>query len=251
MMRFVGAPYAYGVELVGGGCGPIGPQAMVSAFGRVAWMGQNSFWHFDGVAAPLASDIADYVFMHINRQTQGRVVAAHNGEFAEIWWLWPDFNSIEPNRYAIWNYADNTWSLGYLPRTAITEPAAFGLPLMGHVDGSVYQHEQGWTDDGNPRFSQIYAETGDIQLSEGDQGLCVRSVIPDGGGQANFRFHFYGQWEPEDQLEDYGVYPYTRTDGVIDALFEARAIRMRIEATADGGWELGRVRLDMVPGAGR
>lgn len=251
LMSFVGAPYAYGVQLVGAGCGPIGPQAMVSAFGRAAWMGQNNFWHYDGVPAPLPSDVADYVFMNINRQTQGRTVAAHNGEFAEIWWMWPDHSSVEPNRYTVWNYADNTWNIGHLSRTAITEPAAFGLPLMGHINGLVYQHEQGWTDDGASRSGTVYAETGDIQLSEGDSGICVRSIVPDGKNVVNFRFHFFGQWEPEDVMEDYGIYPYTRTDGLIDALFEARAIRMRIEGSADSGWELGRVRLDMVPGAGR
>jgi hypothetical protein len=89
-------------------------------------------------------------------------------------------------------------------------------------------------------------------FGEGDQGVCVRSVIPDvARSPTNIQYHFFGQWEPEGVLEDYGVYPYTRTDGIVDALFEARAIRMRIEAAADGPWELGRVRLDMVPGAGR
>lgn len=251
LLSFVGAPYAYGLQRVGGGCGPIGPQAMCAMVGRTVWMGQQSFWQYDGVPRPLQSDVADYVFGNINRQTQGRTVCAHNGEFPEIWWYWPDEASTDPNRYCCWNYADNNWTLGHLPRTGITEPGAFGLPLTGDANGFVYEHEQGWTDNGNPRLQQIYCETGDIQLSEGDQGICVRSIVPDAVNLANMQFHFYGQWEPQDTLEDYGIFPYTRTDGLIDALFEARAIRMRIEAAADGPWELGRVRLDMAPGAGR
>jgi hypothetical protein len=251
LLTFVGAPYAYGLAKVGAGCGPIGPNAMCAMVGRTVWMGQQSFWQFDGIPRPLPMDVTDYVFSNINRQTQGRTVCAHNGEFPEIWWLWPDESSIEPNRYVSWNYADNICQTGFLPRTGITEPAAFGLPLMGDVAGFVYQHEQGWTDNGNPRFGQIYCETGDIQLAEGDNGICVRSVIPDAINLNNIQFHFRGQWEPEDVLEDYGVYPYERTDGIIDALFEARAIRMRVEAAADGPWTLGRVRLDMVAGAGR
>lgn len=251
LFSFVGAPYAYGLQRVGAGCGPIGPQAMCAMTGRTVWMGQQTFWQFDGIPRPLPSDVADYVFANINRNTQGRTVCAHNGEFPEIWWLWPDESSTEPNRYASWNYADNIWQLGYLPRTAVTEPGAFGLPLMGDLNGYLYQHEQGWTDNGNPRFSQIYAETGDIMLAEGDQGICVRSIYPDAVNLNNMQFHFYGQWEPQDALEDYGVFPYERADGVIDALFEARAIRMRIEAAADGPFELGRIRLDMTAGAGR
>jgi hypothetical protein len=251
LLTFVGAPYGYGLAKVGAGCGPIGPNAMCAMVGRTVWMGQQCFWQFDGVPRPLPLDTTDFVFSNINRMTQGRTVCAHNGEFPEIWFLWPDESSVEPNRYTAWNYADNTVQTGFLPRTAITEPAAFGLPLMGDVNGYVYQHEQGWTDNGNPRFAQIFCETGDIQLAEGDNGICVRSVIPDAVNLSNIQFHFLGQWEPEDVLEDYGVYPYERTDGIVDALFEARAIRMRVEATADGPWTLGRVRLDMVPGAGR
>jgi hypothetical protein len=251
LLTFTGAPYAYGLAKVGDGCGPIGPQAICSALGRTAWMGQQCFWVWDGVPRPMQSDVTDYVFANINRQTQGRTVCGHNGEFPELWWLWPDEGSVEPNRYATWNYADNIWQLGRLARTAVTEPGAFGLPLMGDVNGYLFQHEQGWTDDGAPRFTQIYAETGDVQLGEGDQAMCVRSVIPDIVNPAALQFHFFGQWEPQDLLEDYGVYTYDRSDGLIDALFEARAIRMRIEAAADGPWELGRVRLDMVPGSGR
>jgi hypothetical protein len=200
---------------------------------------------------PMPMDVTDYVFYHLNLQTRGRTVCAHNGEFSEIWWFWPDESSVEPNRYAVWNYADNISLIGRLARSGITEPGAFGLPLMGDVNGFLYEHEQGWTDNGNPRFSQVYAETGDVQLGEGDQAVCVRSVSPDVVNPGNVQFHFFGQWEPEDVLEDYGVYQQQRSDGVIDALFEARAIRMRVEAAADGPWELGRVRLDMVPGAGR
>lgn len=251
LLSFTGAPYAYGLQKVGEGCGPIGPQAMCSMLGRTAWMGQQVFWAWDGVPRPMQSDVTDYVFTHINRNTQARTVCAHNGEFPELWWLWPDESSVEPNRYASWNYADNIWQLGFLPRTAVTEPGAFGLPLMGDMDGFLYQHEQGWTDNGAPRFSQIYAETGDIQLGEGDQGICVRSIIPDVRNPANVKFHFYGQWEPEDVLEDYGEFTQDRSDGLIDALFEARAIRMRVEAAADGPWELGHMRLDTVPGSGR
>lgn len=251
LLEFVGSPLAYGLAPVGRGCGPISPQAMCATVGRTVWMGQQCFWSFQGVPEVLPSDVADYVFSNINRQTQGRTVAYHNGEFSEIWWHWPDESSVDPNRYVLWNYAENTWSIGYLARTGVGEPGAFGLPLAGDAGGIVYQHEQGWTDNGNPRFSQIYCESGDIQLGEGDQGVVVRSVVPDAINLKNMQFHFYGQWEPEDVLEDYGVYPYERNDGLIDALFDARAVRMRIEAVADGPWTLGRVRLDMVPGAGR
>jgi hypothetical protein len=144
-----------------------------------------------------------------------------------------------------------------MARTGVTEPGAYGVPLMGDVNGFVYAHENGWTADGTMRGSTVFAETGDMQLGEGDAATCVRAFIPDARNQAQMQLHVFGQWEPEDVMQDFGVFPYTRTDGIIDALFEVRAMRLRVEGVDPElpgqvqPWALGRIRMDAVPGSGR
>ena len=257
LMTFVGPPYAYGIVRVGTGCSAISPQAMVATSARTVWMGQETFWIWEGVPMPLKCDIQDFIFSNLNRNTQGRVVACQNGLYPEIWFFYPDQTSVDPNRYAAWNYQQNIWIGGAMARTGCTEPAAYGRPLYGDVNGFVYGHEEGWLANGVQRGADVYAETGDMQLGQGDQGLCIRSIIPDFGNQQQAQIHLYGQWEPQDVMEDWGVFPYVRTDGIIDAMVEARVIRLRIEGVNQATdaqvvpWTLGRIRLDVVPGSAR
>ena len=256
-MQWVGPPYAYGLVRIGTGCSSVSPNAIVATSQRTVWMGQETFWIHEGVPRVLACDIQDLVFSNLNRNTQGRTVAAQNGLFPEVWFFYPDNTSLEPNRYAAWNYQANIWIGGMMPRTGVTEPGAYGLPLMGDVNGFVYAHENGWTADGAMRGATVFAETGDMQIGEGDQATCVRSFIPDARNLEQMQLHVFGQWEPQDIMEDFGVFPYERDDGIIDALFETRALRLRIEGVdpampgAVQPWALGRIRMDVVPGSGR
>ena len=256
-MQWVGPPYAYGITRVGTGCSAVSPEAMVATSARTVWMGQETFWIFEGVPRVLVCDIQDLVFSNLNRNTQGRTVAAQNGLFPELWFFYPDKTSLEPNRYAAWNYQANIWIGGMMARSGVTEPGAYGFPLMGDINGFVYAHENGWTADGTMRGSSVYAETGDMQIGEGDQATVVRAFYPDARNLAQMQLHLFGQWEAADEMEDFGVFPYVRDDGVIDALVETRALRLRIEGVDPDNagqvqpWALGRIRMDAVPGSGR
>lgn len=257
LMSWVGPPYAYGIERVGTGCSAISPNAMIATSARSAWMGQECFWLWEGVPIPLRCDIQSQVFNNINRDTQGRVVACQNGRFPEFWWFYPDATSKEPNRYAVWNYQANIWYGGYLSRTGCTEPAAYGLPLAGDANGYVYGHENGWTANGVDRGSTVWAESGDLMMGAGDRGLVIRAIIPDAGNLSQSQIHLLGRWQAQDAWEDWGVFPYVRTDGIIDAMVEGRIIKLRIEGATQPNvaqiqpWTLGRIAFDTVPGSGR
>lgn len=257
LMQWAGPPFAYGITRVGTGCSAVGPEAVCATASRTAWMGQDTFWIWEGVPMPLWCDVQEYVFANLNRDTQGRSFAAQNGIFPEIWWFYPDKSSLDPNRFVAWNYQQNIWIGGKLERTAMTEPAAYGLPLMGDINGFVYAHEDGWLANGQQMGGLVYAESGDIQIAQGDQGMCVRAIYPDALNLEQIQIHLFGQWESQDAMEDYGVFPYERTDGVIDALVEARTIKFRIEGVPQPTngqariWQLGNPRWDIVPGAGR
>jgi hypothetical protein len=251
LLQFLGPPFAYGLVRVGQGCPPAGPRATVATLGVTAWMGANTFWQWRGMPTPLPSPVQDYVFNRINRKTMQRTCGFHNAIFPEITWFYPSEASFICDSYVSWDYTSNAWSTGSLIRTAAAEPGANGYPMTGDQNGFLYQHEYGYTDNGNPRWPNIYAETGDIQLGAGDQGLMVTGLLPDATNLDVLSFGFTGQWAPGDVEEEFGPFVLTRTDGVVDTLFEARSVRLRVEPIGDQDWGLGRVRLWVTPGSGR
>jgi hypothetical protein len=261
-MTFLGPPDAYGIRRLATGCSAIGPNATIATAQSVAWMGQSAFWmYYGGVPMPIPCPVQQIVFDNINRDSQGRTAAAFNGLFPEMWWFYPDTSSVEPNRYVVWNFQTNAWYGGALTRTGLCEPAAFERPLMGDDTGQVYEHESGWSADGTPRGTAVYAESGDVIVGSGDRAAYIAQLQPDFSGDAEPQWHLFGRWEPEDIEEDWGVFDYTRQDGLIDVDQEARRVRFRIEnidppdiasrTASTPPWVLGQIGADVRPGAGR
>jgi hypothetical protein len=247
----------YGIARVGTACGPVGANAIASILGHTVWMGRETFWQWYGVPVPLACPFQGWVFENLSQTNAQHSFACANGVNPEIWFFYPDANNVEPNRYVVWNFQNNQWFAGELNRTAGCEPASYGLPLMGDATGQVYAHESGWLADGADRGNLVYAETGDFMLGQGDRGAMIRAIVPDLENIGQVQISLSGAWEPEDELEDYGAFPYVRTDGIIDALVEARALRLRIEGLTQATpgqvttWTLGRMAFDVVPGSAR
>jgi hypothetical protein len=252
-MTYQGPPFFYGIERVGGGCGIIGPNAHM-AFGNIAvWMSDKGFFSYDGVINPLESDVQDYVFNDINVFQGVKVTAAHYAELGEIWWFYPSANSVENNRYVIWNYRENHWAIGQLDRTAWLDAGVFTYPLAAGADNHIYEHEKGWTANGATRVGQIYAKSAPIELGQGDQVMSVRQILPDGcpNTPTCTRVSFEVQQTPLGPATTYGPYTFSRPDGYADARFTGRQAEMTVEATQDAPFRFGRIRLDAVPGGGR
>lgn len=254
LMRYVGAPLVYGIEKIGDSNGLIGPNAVLALDDRVVWMGENAFWSYDGVVRQVPSDVNDYVFNDINVLQGAKVYAGHNGEFGEVWWFYPTASSVENNRYVIWNYREGWWSYGQLARTTWVPKDVWPYAIAASPDGHMYQHEQGWTDNGATRVGQIYAETGALELGSGDRFMEVRQLIPDGcpNVPSCTRAFFNLRRTPMDEVyRTVGPVLFDRDDGYAQARFAGRQVEMRIEATQDNTFRFGEMRADVVPGSGR
>jgi hypothetical protein len=224
---------------------------MVATSGRAVWWGQHQFWAWDGGLRPLDCPLGDFLDSDVSVPNRGQTYGWHNGLFPEITWGYCSQSALTPDRYVTWNYQRNQWWHGALERSIGCEPGAFGLPILGDAAGFLYQHETGYLADGSPRGALVYAETGDLQDGEGDNGIFLAAIVPDLRQAELVRFRLRGQWEPEGPEDDFGAYELTRADGLIDTCLEARSLRLRVEGVNDGPWALGRIRLDVRPGAGR
>ena len=264
MMSYVGTPYAYGIVQIGAGCGPVSPRAVAGAGSFVAWMSLQNFWLWNGNVQPLPCDVKNWFFSVLKAGSEGRLFGSANPQFAELWWDFPDNNSSsgENNRYIAFNYGvqPNYWLIGMRNRTAGDRIGTLDYPVLGGVGpagGVLYQHEAGYLDNGAPRASagEVYVESGSLDPGESNNRFHVKQVIFDSTTDPNlappFGFRFFSREEPWSTVElDTGLYTEIH-DGLVDTRFSGRSVRMRLEATADVPFTVGRTRLLMTQGGSR
>jgi hypothetical protein len=90
-------------------------------------------------------------------------------------------SSNDIDRYVTYNYLENVWSIGELSRTAWLDEGIFDKPLATHGSGNssiLYNQEDGSDADGSP-MDNVFIESGDIDVDEGEQFGFVSRIIPD------------------------------------------------------------------------
>jgi hypothetical protein len=236
---YVGAPFVYGFEKAGSGCGLISAQSVAAIDTAAIWMSRAGFWIYDGYVKPLPSDVSDYVFGNMNYNQASKVYAVHNSKFGEIWWYYPSSGSNENDSYVTFNYRENHWNIGTLARTAGTDSGVFVNPLMVSTDGFIYEHEVGFAYDS----ASLYAESGPVQLGNGDNIMSVRQVVPDeqtlGEAVVSFKTRKY----PTGTQSTFG--PYTAANPT-SVRFSGRQVNMRVTGNTLADWRVGVMRLEAV-----
>jgi hypothetical protein len=242
--QYIGAPFVYGFEKAGSGCGLISAQSVAAIDTAAIWMSKSGFWIYDGYVKPLPSDVSDYVFGNMNFNQASKVYSVHNSKFGEIWWYYPSSQSTENDSYVTFNYRENSWNIGTLARTAGTDAGVFVNPLMVSSDGYIYEHEVGFSYDG----ASVYAESGPVQLGNGDNIMSVRQVVPDeqtlGEAVVSFKTRNY----PTGTQSTFG--PYTAANPT-DVRFAARQVNVKVTGAVLADWRIGVMRLDAVPSGKR
>ena len=171
-MRYVGPPYIYSRRLIASSCGIISRQAVTSVAGFAVWMSYNgNFFMYDGSVRPLPCDVSKYIADDINVVQDDLFYAVPNSLNNEIWWFYVSSAGSDIDRYVIWNYAENWWSIGQLERTAFTDVGVFGKPLGIALNGHIFEHEIKRSGSGNRAADVSFEPTNTNQLSEGDRTL--------------------------------------------------------------------------------
>jgi hypothetical protein len=242
--QYVGAPFVYGFEKAASGCGLISAQSVAAIDTAAIWMSKSGFWMYDGYVKPLPSDVSDYVFGNMNFNQASKVYAVHNSQFGEVWWYYPSSSSTENDSYVTFNYRENHWNIGSLARTAGTDAGVFANPLAVSVDGYIYDHEVGFAYDG----ASVYAESGPVQLGNGDNIMSVRQVVPDeqtlGEAVVSFKTRNY----PTATQSTFG--PYTAANPT-DVRFAARQVNVKVTGAVLADWRIGVMRLEAIPAGKR
>lgn len=181
-MQFLGTTEVFGQQPLSAHTTIIGPNAVTGANNVTYWMGNDKFYTYSGRVDTLPCTLRQYVFSDINR-IQGQIFfAGSNAQFNEIIWFYCSANASEIDRYVVYNYAENIWYYGTIERTCWVDAGNTQYPLAAK-GGWVYQHEDGH-DDGQPLGAPpvgmvSYIKSADVDISDGDQFMLLRRIIPD------------------------------------------------------------------------
>lgn len=179
-LQFVGPPYTFGISTVSANVSLIGPEAVAVSGDMVFWMGSQNFYVYTGRVETLPCSLLDYVFQDLNRAQRYKICCGTNKVYSEIWWFYPSANSEENDRYLVYNYKDNLWYYGAMPRTAWLDMDV-QYPLAASPDRYLYTQEFG-LNDGSVTPSVLlpsYIESSPIEIGQGDNFVFIRRMLPD------------------------------------------------------------------------
>ena len=271
-MQYVGPPYTFGFQQLGANCDCVGPHAAVDVNGVAYWMGINAFYAFDGTVKKLPCTVQDYVFKDMEFRQANKFHAGVNSQFNEVTWWYCSIGASYPDRFVTFNYLENVWSIGSMPRTAWNDIGTYNYPVATEylpngtqtpVDGTiygltagrgtVYLQEVGVNGVDADGFVPLasYIKSGYFDIGDGDQVMYMKRFIPDFKNQVgDLTVHLLLRYYPQETANPSSLDPYviTPTTNKVDTRARGRQISLRIESDeVDDNWRYGTMRVDIVP----
>ena len=264
-MQFIGPPFTFGFKQLGDNCGAVGVDASIDVSGITYWMGNDSFFTFDGAVKKIPCSVQDHVFDDINKNAFNEVFCASNSDFNEVTWFYPSADSLQIDRHVTFNFAENLWHTGTLSRSTWADRGVYPNPYATEFDSDdttstistiygnkagrtfVYAQEKGVDDAGSAMTA--YIESGDIDIGDGDQFLSISRFIPDFKNQVgNVDITVKSRSYPATTQTTHGPYAIATSTEKQDVRIRGRQLALRVssDATSDN-WRYGTMRFDGKP----
>ena len=264
-MQFIGPPLTFGFKQLGSNCGAVGLNAAVDVNGIAYWMGNDSFFLYDGAVKKMPCSVQDHVFDSISPSSLTEVYCASNADYNEVMWFYADSTSNVINKQVVYNYLENLWYVGSLDRTTWSNSSIYSVPYASQfVAGSsatatptvqglktgrsfIYAQETGTDDDGSAMVASI--ESGDIDIGEGDNFMSIRRILPDFKNQVgNVDITMQTRPYPSATQTTHGPFEITTSTTKQDTRIRGRQLSLKLESNATGeNWRYGTLRVDMQP----
>jgi hypothetical protein len=182
-MNFIGPPLTFAINLINEGAGLIGPKAATNTPRGVFFMSKKGFYYYNGSVQKLPCSVQDFVFSDLDDSQAFKCFAGLNEEFSEVWFFYPSIadNEREISRYVIYNYEENSWSVGTLERYSWLASGVLDKPVAGGEASSVkfiYQHETGFNND-DSAMDGVFVESGDLDVGDGENFVFLKKILPD------------------------------------------------------------------------
>tara|TARA_Y100001938_G_scaffold137372_1_gene201432 strand:+ start:1263 stop:3128 length:1866 start_codon:yes stop_codon:yes gene_type:complete len=256
-MQFIGPPYTFGINLINENTGLMAPKAAVTAPTGVFWMGYDNFYVYTGSIKKIPCSVLSYVFDDFNSSQAFKVHAFSNTQFDEVGWFYCSASSTEIDKYVVYNYSEQVWSYGLLERHAWLDAGVEPYP-RATLDGYLYEQETGFDDDGSP-MTNVYIESSDFDIGDGEQFAFINKIIPDvrflgnsSGGQVNMVLKTRNFPGEDLSTNSTSVISSSTKQNHVRARARQAVVRLEsdddnVPANTETGWRLGATRLDIRP----
>lgn len=271
-LQYLGAPIVWGAQIMGDNISIAGPNAMSIASGVTYWMGLDKFYRYDGRTQTLRCDLRQYIFDDINQLQMQQVCCGTNEGFNEVWWFYCSANSVQIDKYVVYNYAEDIWYYGEMGRTAWLDSGLQSGPIAATYANNLVNHEIG-NDDGTGETlapMPAYISSAQFDLDDGHNFSFVWRVLPDvtfRGSSTNgaapsvtmtllpLKNSGSGVTTPASVggsnsagITRTAVLPIEEFTGQVFTRVRGRQLAMRVESTGLGvAWQMGAFRLDIRP----
>jgi hypothetical protein len=234
-------------------------------------MGVEKFYMYDGRVQTLNCDLRQYVFGDLNFSQAYQVFATTNEAFNEVWWFYCSADSMEVDRYVVYNYLEKIWYYGTMGRTAWIDAGLNSNPVAATYNNNLVFHEVGVIDGEGATDVAInsYITSSQFDIGDGHAFAFVWRMLPD--------VSFYGSDETASPqvtisllplqnsgsgytvppsvagsnsgaVQRIGSYAVDQFTGQINTRIRARQMSMKIECNTIGTrWQLGYCRVDIRP----
>lgn len=180
-MQFVGPPVVFSFTTLADNISIASVTAVAVANNVAYWMGKDKFYSYNGQVQTLNCDLRKYVFGGMNLTQLSQVYAGTNAQFNEVTWFYCSTNALSPDSYVVFNYLENLWTFGTMPRTAWLDSPLRATPIAAGADGKLYYHEVGVDDGSTTPVSAIasFIESADFDIGDGQKFSFIERIIPD------------------------------------------------------------------------
>jgi hypothetical protein len=254
-MQFIGPPFTFGVNLINESTGLISPNGAITTPSGVYWMGYDSFYTYNGSVQKLPCTVLSYVFDDLNETQSFKIFAFGNSEFNEVGWFYVSGSATDIDKYVIYNYAEQTWTIGELNRTAWLDTGIENYP-RATSENYLFEQEFGFDDDGSP-MTNVFIESSDFDIGDGEGFAFVNRIIPDikflsNSSDGKVNIVLKTRDFPGSDLSVASTSEIASSTTKADIRARARQVVLRLESdddnvsnNSDVGWRLGATRLDV------
>lgn len=251
-MSYLGQPYVFGFNKVSGGSGLVSRHAVTQLNGIIYWMSQSNFYTYSSAGALIfPCTVWDFVFQNIDQNNLDKCWAWADTTFAEIFFFFPSASGGlgQCDSYAKYNTVEKTWDSGNWSRSCGVPQSLLGTPIAASpVNSIIYQHEQGYDDDGEAISWSM--STGYFVIGNGEEVAFVDWILPDfkwgtyaGSNNASVQVTVSVVNFPNQTPITYGPYTVNASTQAITARFRGRQVALTFSGNDLGTFlRLGLIR---------